>query len=190
MEMPQIRMQSQLARISMTSNPARLEIRQPKADISIEQPHAMISMKTTPAKLTIDQTQAWEDMNLKSASRSIKEFAQEGMQSASEGTARRASQGTELMKIENKGNPIKTQAYQNGYKSERSLAIGFIPSVFAVKINYQPSELEIDVKVNKPIIDSRINKPEINYIPGKVDIFMAQYEDLDIDFVNLFPDDK
>lgn len=190
MEMPQIRMQSQFARISMISTPSRQEIRQPKADLSIEQPHAEISMKTTPPKLTIDQTQAWEDMNLKSAPRSIEEYAHEGKQGASEGTARRASQGTELMKIENKGNPIKTQAYQNGYKPERSLGIEFIPSAFAVKINYQPSELEINVNVNKPIIQSRINKPEINFIPGKVDISMAQYEDLDIDFVNLFPDDK
>ncbi|WP_047984506.1 DUF6470 family protein [Ornithinibacillus californiensis] len=190
MELPQIRIQSQMAKISVSTQSAKQEIRQPKADLSIQQPHAEITMRTTPSKLTIDQTQAWEAMNLKSAKRSIEEFAQQGKQFVSEGTARRASQGTELMKIENKGNPIASQAIQNGHKPQKALGIKFIPSAFAVKINYQPSELTIDAKPNKPIIEARANKPEINYIPGSVDISLGQHQNLEIDFVNLFPSDK
>lgn len=89
MELPQIRMQSQMARITMMTQPATQEIRQPKADLSIHQPHAELSIRTIPSKLTIDQTQAWADMNLKTAPLSIEEFAQLGMQGAQEGTARR-----------------------------------------------------------------------------------------------------
>lgn len=189
MQLPQIRMESQMARISLTTQPARQEIRQPKADLSIQQPHADVSMRTIPSKLTIDQTQAWEDMNLKSAIRSIEENAQKGKQGALEGIGRRASQGTELMKIENKGNPLISQSFQNAHEPPSALGIKFIPSLNAVKINYQPSKVEIDVRPNKPIIDVQLNKPEVNYIPGSVDITMAQYQELDIDFVNLFPND-
>ncbi|MBC5637899.1 hypothetical protein H8S33_13900 [Ornithinibacillus sp. BX22] len=190
MELPQIRMQSQMARISMMTQPAKQEIRQPKADLFIQQPHAELSMRTIPSKLTIDQTQAWADMNLKSAPQSIEEFAQLGMQGAQEGTARRATQGTELMKIENNNNPIVSQAVQNAYRPQRPLGIQFIPSVFSVKINYQPSEVEIDIKPNKPIIETQVNKPELNYTPGSVDVSLDQYAELDIDFINLFPTDK
>jgi hypothetical protein len=186
MELPQIRMQSQMAKISITTQPARQEIRQPKADLSIQQPHAEISMRTKPLKLTIDQTQAWEDMNLRNVFRLTEKFAQEGKRAASEGTGRRASQGTELMRIENKGNPIVSQAFQNAYEPPRSLGIKFIPSLGAVKINYEPSRVEIDVKPNKPIIEARANKPEIGFIPGSVNITMQQYQNLEIDFVNLF----
>ena len=115
MELPQIRMQSQMAKISLSTQASRQEIRQPKADLSIQQPHAEISMRTTPSKLTIDQTGAWEDMNLRSVFRLTEKFAQDGKQAVAEGTGRRASQGTELMKIENKGNPLVSQAFQNAY---------------------------------------------------------------------------
>jgi len=188
MELPQIRMQSQMARISITTQPARQEIQQPKADLSIQQPHAEVSMRTTPSKLTIDQTQAWEDMNLRSVSRLTEKFAQDGKQAVAEGTGRRASQGTELMKIENKGNPLVSQAFQNAHEPPRALGIKFIPSLNAVKINYEPSKLDINIQPNKPIIESRVNKPEINYIPGSVDITLAQRESLEIDFVNIFPE--
>lgn len=186
MQLPQIRLESQMARINMTTQPAGQEIQQPRAGLSIQQPRADVTMRTIPSKLTIDQTQAWEDMNLKSAKRSIEEFAQEGKQAALEGTGRRASQGTELMKIENKGNPLISQSFQNAHEPPRSLGIKFIPSFQAVKINYQPSEVQIDVQPNKPRIDVQVNKPIVNYIPGSVDISMAQYQDLKIDFVNLF----
>ncbi|MEN2768735.1 DUF6470 family protein [Ornithinibacillus xuwenensis] len=183
MEIPQIRIQSQMAKINISTQSGKQEIRQPKADLSIQQPRAEITMKTTPSKLSIDQTQAWEDMNIRSIERFNEKVAQEAKQAALEGMGRRASQGTELMKIENKGNPLISQAFTNAHDPMRALGIKFIPSVFAVKINYQPSDVQIDVKANKPIIDATVNKPEVNYIPGSVDISMAQYQDLEIDFV-------
>lgn len=187
MELPQIRMQSQQARIAIDTQPARQEMIQPKADLSIQQPRAEMTMQTTPAKLTIDQTQAWEDMNLRSVERLNEKIAQDGKQAALEGIGRRAAEGTELMKIENKGNPLISQAVQNAHEPMKALGIKFIPSAFAVKIHYQPSEVQIDVKPNKPIIEARVNKPEVNYIPGDVTVSMANYQDLQIDFVNLFP---
>ncbi|GIO26431.1 DUF6470 family protein [Ornithinibacillus bavariensis] len=190
MELPQIRMQSQMAKIYMVSQPARQAIRQPKADLSIQQPHAEISMRTIPAKLTIDQTQAWEEMNLLSVERLNEKYAQDGKQAVLEGIGRRSSQGTELMKIENKGKPLISQSFQNAYEPMRELGIKFVPSPFSVKTHYQPSNVEIDIQPKKPIIHAQSNKPEVTYVPGSVDISMAQYQSLEIDFINLFPEEK
>ncbi|MUK90802.1 hypothetical protein GMD78_20840 [Ornithinibacillus sp. L9] len=186
MQLPQIRLQSQMAKIEITQQPAKQEISQPKADLSIQQPSADISMRKTPSKLTIDQTQAWEDMDLMHIFRRNEKFAQDGKQGNLDGIGRRAEQGKELMEIEKGGNPIVSQAITNGHNAMKSLGIKFVPSTFAVKIDYQPSELEIDVTVNKPIIEAQANKPEHYFEPGTVNTSMKQFPNLDIDFVNLF----
>lgn len=185
MQLPQIRMQSQMAQIQIHTTPPRQEIRQPEADISIRQPRADVSMDTKPAKLTIDQTQAWEDMGLMHIFKRIEKYAKDGHQGVMEGIARRAKQGDELMKIENDGNPLVSQAITNAYDQPKQPGIAFIPSQFAVETNYEPSDVEINVNVNKPIIDNDPQKPIHTYTPGDVTTRMKQYQDLQIDFVHL-----
>ncbi|WP_377559058.1 DUF6470 family protein [Ornithinibacillus salinisoli] len=181
-------MESQMAKIQIHQQPGKQEISQPKADLSIQQPHAEITMKKTPSKLTIDQTQAWEDMDLMHIFRRNEKFAQDGYSGHIEGMGRRAEQGRELMEIENGGNPIVSQAVANGHKAMKSLGIKFVPSTFAVKVNYEPSDVEINVETNKPIIEAKANTPELQYEPGTVSTSMEQYQNLEIDFINLFPE--
>jgi len=186
MNIPQIRMQSQMAQIEINQASAKQYIEQPHAEMSIQQPAASLSIHTTPSKLQIDQTKAWEDMNLMHITSRNERFAQEGLRAVQEGMARRAVQGRQLMMIENDGNPIKDQAVANSQNPKKQLGITFIPSPFSVKINYQPSEVNIDVQTNKPVIDVQRNDPEFHYEPGYVNISMKQFQELDIDFVNLY----
>lgn len=186
MKLAQIRIQSQMAKIQIEQQRGIQEIRQPNAELSIEQPHAKLSMHSTQSKMNIDQTQAWEDMDLMHIFKRNARFAEEGKQAWLEGMARRASQGTELMRIENNGNPIANQAIENMPHQIKPLGITFIPSQFAVKFDYQPSEIDIQVETNKPNIHVKVHRPEHNYHPGKVSISMQQYAQLSIDVVNLF----
>lgn len=179
-------MESQFAQIGINQSFGVQKIRQPRADLLIEQPQANLTMETTPSKLTIDQTKAWEQMNLMSTARHIETRAQEGLHSVLEGMARRAEQGNELMRIEEDGNPIISQALVNGHSQMKTLGITFIPSPFSVQINYEPSQLYIDVEANRPIIEAQANKPEHIYERGDVEVYMKQYEELQIDFENLF----
>lgn len=185
MELPQIRLESQYAKIGLRTTQPIQEIQQPKANLSIEQPKAELSIETRPGKLTIDQTEAWADMDLKHISRRIAEAADQGYQDSLEGIARRAQEGMELMKIENGGTPIAQIAKRNSEGPELQFNVGWIPSHFSVKTNYVPAEVDIQVKVNKPVIESTINKPIHEYTPGKVDITLEQRQSLNIDFANL-----
>src|SRR5690625_4931669 len=106
MKIPQIRMESQMGRIRIEQTPAKLDIRQPHAKQSIEQPKAEINITTTPGKLTIDQSQAWEERNLMNTLRLTEINAQESIRALQEGVARRAEQGAQLVKIEQGGNVI------------------------------------------------------------------------------------
>jgi Family of unknown function (DUF6470) len=185
MQLPQIRLESTFAKIAIETTPPVLEIEQPPAELDLEQPPAEIQIETTPSKLTIDQTKAWEDMDLKHIFRRIEEFAQQGYKDWLEGIARVSRQGDELMWIEDGGNPIAEQAKENSEDPMYEFNIGWVPSLFSVKTNYEPAKVHIDVKVNKPVNNTKINKPIINYTPGKVSIELAKRNSLKIDFVNL-----
>ncbi|MEQ6388778.1 DUF6470 family protein [Bacillaceae bacterium S4-13-58] len=185
MEFPQIRIQSQMAQLQIQQTPATQSIQQPKPTQTIRQPKAEMSIETTPGRLTIDQTQAWNDMDLKSVRKRMEEAAQLGKQKAMEGTARRVRQGVEMMEIEKGGNPIQSQAVENRFGHPKQFNIGWIPSPFSVKIDYQPAEVKIDVVPQRPVIEHQINKTIHDYQPGKVDVSLKQRAQLDIDFENL-----
>lgn len=186
LRLPQVRMESQMAKIQIQSTPGKQEITQPKATVEIEQPKAELNINSKPAKLHIDQSQAWEDMNLLNVFKSSARFAAEGMSGVKEGIARRAEEGMAMMKIENQGTPLIDQAIQHSERPEKSLGIQFIPSHFSVKTQYEPGELNIDFKINKPRIQAQTHRPEINYTPGDVETSLKQAASLNIDYINLF----
>jgi hypothetical protein len=185
MNIPQIRLQSISAQIGIHTNQAKLTIKQPPAELSIEQPKAEIMIETIPSKLTIDQTEAWADMDLKHISRRIREAAQQGYQDLLAGIARRAEEGEQLKRIEDGGNAIADIAKKRSEKPIYPINIRFIPSAGSVKINYEPAKVNINVMQNTPKIEVSINKPIIDYQPGKVQIDLERKNELFIDFVKI-----
>ncbi len=185
MNLPQIRMESQFAKIGLQIDKPVQSIEQPPADLSIEQPRADLSIRQPHGKLNIDQTQAWEDMNIKTPSRFAEQIAQEGYNAWLSAVGRIAEQGDELMRIENGGDPLVSQAIVNGAIPTYDFNIGWIPSAFSVKLNFEPGKLEINAQPNKPIIKATPNKPIHQYTPGKVNVYMQQFNSLKIDFINL-----
>ncbi|MCP1092725.1 DUF6470 family protein [Bacillaceae bacterium OS4b] len=189
MQIPQIRLQTNPMKIGLNIEQPVQQIEQKAAVQSIQQPQAILEIQTTPGKLTIDQSQAREDMDLKSLSRRVDEFAQQGYQDWLAGMARRAQQGTELRHIEKGGNALAEQARQNK-GPEKQFNLGWIPSPFSVKLDYQPAEVKIEATAQKPIIDAQINKVNHTYTQGSVYVEILQKNALDIDFINLYADEK
>lgn len=185
MQIPQIRMESKMARIEIIQQHGEVELHQPKADLSISQPKADVSIQTSKGKLTIDQTQAWEDMNLMSVLRFTEKNANKGRQAIDGGTVRRARQGNELMRIENDSDPISSQAITNGGKQYKLIGLKYIPSVFSVKLDYEPGTTTINSIANSPIIDATVRSPQLSFNRGGVHVNMAQHNELHIDFVNV-----
>ena len=186
MQVPQIRLQSTPAKIGLNIEQPVQKIEQKPADLSIEQPKAILEIRTTLGKLTIDQSKAREDMDLKSLSKRVEEFAQQGYQDWLAGMARRSQQGDELRHIENGGNALAAQAKENGKGPDQQFNLGWIPSHFSVKLDYQPAEVEIEATPQKPNIEVQVNKPTHAYTPGQVEVETLQKNDLEIDFANLF----
>jgi hypothetical protein len=190
MNFPQLRMESTFGQIALNIQKPVQKIEQLPAELSIQQLKAELNIEQTPGQLNINQTQAREDMDLKSISRRIKEFAQQGYEDWLSGLARMSQDGDELMMIENGGNPIAEQAKRNSGSPIYDFNIGFIPSPFSVKINYQPSEVKLNWQTHKPEINVIVNKPYHKYTPGSVNIEMNQWPSLFIDLVGLNIDEK
>ncbi|WNB92717.1 DUF6470 family protein [Bacillus sp. NEB1478] len=190
MNFPQLRMESTFGQIDINIQKSVQEIEQTPAELSIQQPRAELDIERTSGQLTIDQTQARADMDLKSISQRIEEFAQQGYEDWLSGLARMSQDGDELMMIENGGNPIAQQAKRNSESPIYDFNIGFIPSPFSVKINYQPGEVKLNWQTHKPEIDVKVNIPQHLYTPGSVQIEMKQWSSLYIDVVGLNMDEK
>ncbi|MET3727018.1 hypothetical protein ABID52_000599 [Fictibacillus halophilus] len=186
MDFPSLKLESRFAKLGLNNLKGEQSIEQPPAEITIEQPHAELLMETIKGKLSIDQSKAWEDMDLKSIFKRIEEFAQNGFQDNMEGIARTAQQGDQLMKIENKNNMIAIQAESNSRSKEFEFNIGWVPSHFSVNIAYEAAKLNIDWKQNTPVINVKVNRPNIEYYPGKVEGEMLQYPELRIEVVGLY----
>src|SRR5699024_4247609 len=186
MKFPQLQMESVAGRINIEQNPAKLGIKQAKASLTIEQPKAEMNIQNNKGKMHIDQSQAWEDRLLMSTLRLNEMHAQEARQAIQEGTARRAEQGAQLLNIEEGGNIIAEQAIENGHKHMKQLSIKYVPSVFSVKFNYETAKVDMNARVRQPIIDAEINKPEITFERGPVNVSMAQYPELTISVIDLY----
>jgi Family of unknown function (DUF6470) len=190
MNFPHLRMQSTKGELGLTITKPVQTIEQPQADMTIKQRSAEMDIETTPGKLDIDQTKAWEDMNLMHIFKRIDEYAQNGYQDWLSYLAKASSQGDQLMKIENKGNSLISQAKMNSESPILDYNVGFIPAAFSVKIDYQPAKVHIDWKIHQPEINVRVNKPRHHYSPGMVRGEMNQKPSLHIEVIGLNIDQK
>lgn len=183
MKFPMLQMTSQYAKISIEQQPSVMNIKQPKANLQIEQPSAKIRIHTTKGKLTIDQSQAWEETNIKSPLKWARMFARDGIEAAKSGTARRAEQGAELLNIHLDQHIIREQAIRNGASPMRTPIITYIPTPFSVKFSYQPADVQIDAETHQVRIQPTVNQPDIQVKRGGVDISMKQYASLHIEMI-------
>lgn len=182
MNIPQLQVTTTKAQLGLTTRRPVQEIEQPSATLDIQQPQAKMTINTTKSRLSIDTTQARADMDLKSAAQRTEEVAQYARSEVSNGIARRADDGNELMKIENGGNPMQSfsdRAFRQPYSS---LNVKFIPSYGSVKVSFEPGSVDIRVEPQKVINNSKANKPMHTYTPGKVTTELLQKPSIQIDW--------
>ncbi|KGX86312.1 DUF6470 family protein [Pontibacillus litoralis] len=184
MNFPQMQIRTTDAKLGLQTRNATLKMEQPQAEMRIEQPQADQSMKQHPSKLTIDQTNAWHNLDLKGILKRSEDFAAFGKQSVLEGIAKDAQEGDELMRIENGGNPIANQAERNSIL-RFDMQPGGIPVHKLVSIQYEPGSAEIHTEPNKPVIEITPQQPRLTYERGNVFMQMEQYPSVELDVKGL-----
>ena len=183
MRIPQIQIQTTNAQIGLTIPEPQQKIKQLPADMQIRQPAAELTIETTEGILQIDQTQVRADLGFYSLPDLARNAAQKGKEMILQGIARRAREGEQLGDIAHGNNAIASiAASKNENRQQKELGIKFIPSYGAVKLNYTPGNVDINVQPNEPQINVMIRKPVHDYTPGKVSVELLQKPSIEIDW--------
>lgn len=96
--MPYLETTIRNAQIGIQYDQPNLKMKQPQADLRIQQPAADLKISHEASKLYIDQSEALADVDYKGTGRRVKEWAEQAQVTATEGIARRVSEGDAMRK--------------------------------------------------------------------------------------------
>lgn len=162
-------------------NKAHYEIINSNASVEITRDKGGLEMHAKPIKLNIDTVESRYSAGIKSVFRSVEDFAKKGVKAAYEATASYAREGDMMLDIRIMGNPIPEIAIQK-FNSEVSFNLGFTPSV-GPEITWDPQEISIKYEMDKLNFDWKINRPQINFIPGSIEFKINEYPRVEINYI-------
>lgn len=162
-------------------NKAHYEIINSNASVEITRDKGGLEMHVKPIKLNIDTVEARYSAGIKSVFRSVEDFAKQGIKAAYEATASYAREGDMMLDIRIMDNPIPEIAIQK-FNSDVSFNLGFTPSV-GPEITWDPQEISIKYEMDKLNFDWKINRPQINFIPGSIEFEINEYPRVEINYI-------
>ncbi|WDV46123.1 DUF6470 family protein [Clostridiaceae bacterium M8S5] len=171
------------AQLGIKTTNAQMNLRQPKGEQSIKQISPRFEVDCETPRVIIDQYQCFAESGLKSPSDLSKENTQLAKQKAIEGIRRRVENGNRLANIKVRmPEALSEIAARNYYPQQRVFDVVTMPRsrpkidvVGHLNINWKLGEAQIAYKVNKPTMD---------YKPGKVDIYLEREFDIDIQWID------
>lgn len=185
MKIPQIQITTNDIKMDWSIKDPVQRIHQPRAKQTISQPPAILEIHTTDSTLKIDSSQARSDIGMLTNKESIEKYAQAGKEGILKGISRRVQEGYQMMNAAGKDqgrSVMQSIAKQNtGPKRPGPYNIKFVPSVGSVKIDYTPGTTDVNITRQEPKIDTQVNKPILEYTPGKVTGTMIQRPSVTID---------
>ncbi|SKC55899.1 DUF6470 family protein [Maledivibacter halophilus] len=171
------------ALIGINTINAKLDISQPKADLNMHTEHAKVEINSENPKVIIDQYQCFAEAGLKNILDLTRETAQISKQAALKGIERRVSQGNQMADIHKDYNPIAEMADYNAFELfNREFNFGLIPKS-RPKIDIIEGNVDIKVHEGKANMDVKINRPQVDYTRGKVEIYLRQKNSIDIQYI-------
>ncbi|KMJ56039.1 hypothetical protein AB685_24040 [Bacillus sp. LL01] len=176
MKLASLEIRSTRAQTAQQTERGTLRIKQHQAGMQINHKKDVIEINTTYPKLSIDQTEAFADANLKSGLRLAKEFYASASSQVSEHIAKKRQEGDQMMRIEHGyGGAFSRIAKQNSTKSQPQLHVVNMPrSVDQTKIHFQPSQISFNVP--RHVADITINRrePDIHMPKWQTDTYLRQ----------------
>lgn len=168
---------------AVETTPARLEMQSERARLEFRQKHAKVNIHTELPKIRIDQYQCFAEAGLKNNYDLLQEIVQRAKQYALEYVGKVAADGDMLAAIEKGGNPIAAIAERDAYP-EHEFGLDTIPKS-RPKISVT-GDLRIEPERNWEGANNGVEgrfipgSLNVNYYPGKVNIYMKQYPSVDI----------
>lgn len=174
MNVPRIQIQQVYSRIGLETVKGQLSIEQPKAVLNMHQQAGSLVMDSIDGILEIDQSKARSALGQARSIEMIDRISQNAMTSAIQNIGEIAQAGDRMMAIQNKGGNIFADlAYENKLK-DRYMEFRGPVSYDNVDITYNPRTVEISYTPSEVSFDPKYNKPNIEYIPGSINVYLTQ----------------
>lgn len=155
------------------------------ASVNIQRSPGQMNIRTTRPQLEIDSTESKASIGLKSAPRSVQEFASKGLQAGQEATKKFAEQGTQILNTHGDENAVAQIIASNAFDPPAQTALAFAPA--APQVSIEPGSISFDYSMDKLTFDWNVNdKPQLEFVPGNIEFSVAQYNTLEIEYVGDF----
>lgn len=172
--LPIVQIQTTPSLLSMDADPGSFSIRQPKAEVQLNTRPAKLTVESHPIQLNVDQRDAFSAYHGGNMFDMNKRIYSGIQQSFLENIAERVQQGNQLAAIHKSGNTIanivgfnwQTKPFPETRTPASYDNVDIRVETRSPDINFQPAVSEMNVIVNKP---------EIAYQRGKLDIYVKQY---------------
>lgn len=178
---PLLKIQSVPISMELHVENARLQLEQPSAQLDITRNSGGLTIESEPIRVRLDTFEARASAGLKSACRSIEEAAQKGVKMGYEAIGRIAEDGNFMMDIHLKGNTIPNLATKN-LDLNLDTIIGFIPST-KPEIEWDGPELQMKYDMDKLAFDWRVNRPNVTFIPGNIEMEIKEFPKVIIEYI-------
>lgn len=176
-----IQIRTTKAQIGIRTTTPELRIRQPKGELELKQTKPQLQIEKELPKVKIDQHQCFAEAGLKNYLELTRENADIGYQEALKAVARIAEEGNRMAEFE-KGDSAIVSIAGDKIFTERSFNVKFIPQS-RPKISWT-GYLNINWQIDKAKINYSAHKPEVQYTPGKTEIYLRQRPSLDITYID------
>lgn len=164
-------------------NNARLERNSGTAELEISRDKGGMHIKSRPVRVNIDSFEARNSV-VPSTAASIKQAAEKGRTASYEATAQYASEGKLMLNTQiGQGNDVLNQIIgQRTQQPTGDFGLAFIPSASA-QLSYVPPSLTIEYEMDKLNFDMKVEKGQVEFIPGTIELSVTQYPDVMIEYV-------
>lgn len=164
-------------------NNAKLERQSGTAELEISRDKGGMHIKSRPIKVRLDTFEARNSV-VPTTRTATKQFAQDGRTAAYEATAQFAREGQLMLKAKiGEGSETLNQIFaQRTAAPTGEFELTFIPKTGA-NINWEDSSLLIEYQMDKLNFDMKIDKGEVQFIPGDIQLEISQYPEVNIEYM-------
>lgn len=173
MQMPRIQIQQGFSKIAIETTKGEWSIRQPKPVLNLHQDPGELEILRSQGTLEIDQRKAWSALGLAKLDEFTDRVSQSALSSSMQNIAEIAQAGDRMMDFHRSGNAFAEIARQNAFK-DRPIEFMGPASHDNVDITFTPGSLTMNYLPGRVSADPEVQKPVIDYYPGKVNPYIIQ----------------
>lgn len=166
--------------LEMKVNHTRLDYKRSTVDLEISRNQGGLQIRSKPIKVNIDTFEARNSVS-PTAMRSIEQAAQRGQQKVYDTTATYARRGDLLLEAKI-GEQLISQFAMESQQVNTDFAMKWLPTT-GPDITWDGGELNIRYEMDKLNFDWRMDKGNVEFIPGNIEFTVTQQPDVIIKYI-------